>query len=74
VSNVEEVGPGELEVQSTITDPRGDAGSVEAQQALQICEAAAAARPDATLIYVLERDGSIFIQRGTATGGACTEV
>lgn len=67
------------EVSTSITDPRGDAGSPEAQQAIQVCEgtvawlsAAGAATPK---VSVLEADGSTFVVAGHPSYGPdCTEV
>ena len=60
--------PGEFVIETDIVDPRGDAGSEEAQAALEICEAVQL-ELDATNIRVQEADGTTFV----VLGGAFTE-
>jgi hypothetical protein len=71
--------PGRITVETTIVDPRGDAGSPAAQQAIQLCEGVVAylkgtgeAQP---YVSVMENDGSTFVLYGHPSyPGGCTEV
>jgi hypothetical protein len=68
-----------VEVSTSITDPRGDAGSPGAQQAIQVCEGAVAWLAASSIatpkVSVLEADGSTFVVAGHPTyGPGCTEV
>ena len=60
---------GSLVVQTTIADPRGDAGSPEAEQAVRICEAAATLYPDLN-VRVQEVDETTFAHN---IDGPCIE-
>ena len=57
-----------LEVETSITDPRGAGGSEEARAAVEVCEAAVtymrASGEDDPTVRVLESDGSTFVVRG----------
>ena len=66
---------GRVNVETTIVDPRGDAGSAEAASALAICEAAAHL-DEVTYVSVAEADGSTFVLYGhpSVPEGACGEV
>jgi hypothetical protein len=71
--------PGRITVETTIVDPRGDAGSPAAQQALQVCEGVVAymqstgeAEP---YVSVMEQDGTTYVLYGHPSyPGGCTEV
>jgi hypothetical protein len=68
-----ETEPGRLEVETTITDPRGDAGSPEAREAIAVCEAARDLGYEH--VRVSEADGSTFVVAGHPSyGAACAEV
>ena len=57
-----ETEPGRVEVATTITDPRGDNGSPEAQEAIAVCQATVALLGDtAVYVRVLESDGTSFV-------------
>jgi hypothetical protein len=64
--------PGEFTVYTSITDPRGEDGSPEAQSALAICEAVQQ-QLGATHVRVQESDESTFVVLGGAYT-TCTEV
>lgn len=49
-----------LRIETSITDPRGDHGSPEAQQAISICEAVVSAL-EPTYLRVNEADGTAFV-------------
>lgn len=68
-----ETEPGRIEVETSITDPRGGEGSTEAAAAIAICEAAVSL--GATYASVLEADGTTFVLYGHPSyGQTCTEV
>jgi len=75
VSNATETEAGRISVETTIVDPRGDAGSAEAESALEICEAAAAL-DGVTYVNVMEADGTTFVLFGhpSVPEGECGEV
>ncbi|MFK5689618.1 hypothetical protein ACI3EY_08115 [Ornithinimicrobium sp. LYQ92] len=66
-----------LEVETSITDPRGTSGSAEARAALEVCEAAVtymeATGESEPTVRVLESDGSTFVVRAGVSGSNCTE-
>lgn len=64
VTGVANVGDNNWEVLTTIVDPRGDAGSPEAVQAVALCEEAKALVPADPTIKVLEEDGTTFAVTG----------
>lgn len=72
--------PGRLEVATTLVDPRGDAGSPEAQEVIAICEAAVSLLEDQDVsdpyVSVLEDDGTTWILYGhpMVPEGECGEV
>lgn len=71
--------PGRITVETTIVDPRGDAGSPAAQQAIQVCEGVVAylqgtgeAEP---YVSVMEDDGTTYVFYGHPSyPDGCTEV
>lgn len=74
VTAATETEPGRLQLDTTIVDPRGDAGSSEALEALALCEQAKAI-PGVTHVSVMEADGTSFILAGHPSYGEnCTEV
>ncbi|MGW9416310.1 MULTISPECIES: hypothetical protein [Cellulosimicrobium] len=73
VTKATETEPGRIEVETTIADPRSDAGSAEAQSAIAVCEAVKGL--GAEHVSVLESDGSTFVVAGHPSyGEACAEV
>jgi hypothetical protein len=73
VTKATETEPGRIEVETTIADPRSDAGSAEAQSAIAVCEAVKGL--GAEHVSVLEADGSTFVVAGHPSyGEACAEV
>ncbi|MEV8029053.1 hypothetical protein [Cellulosimicrobium funkei] len=73
VTKAIETEPGRIEVETTIADPRSDAGSAEAQSAIAVCEAVKGL--GAEHVSVLEADGSTFVVAGHPSyGEACAEV
>ncbi|WP_163185912.1 hypothetical protein [Cellulosimicrobium sp. SL-1] len=73
VTKATETEPGRIEVETTIADPRGDAGGAEGQSAIAVCEAVKGL--GAEHVSVLEADGSTFVVAGHPSyGEACTEV
>lgn len=73
VTKATETEPGRIEVETTIADPRSDAGSAEAQSAIAVCEAVRGL--GAEHVSVLESDGSTFVVAGHPSyGEACAEV
>lgn len=73
VVRAEEVEPGRITVETSITDPRTGEGSTEAVAAIAICEAAVSL--GATYVSVLEADGTSFVLYGHPSyGPTCTEV
>ncbi|WP_194521987.1 hypothetical protein [Cellulosimicrobium sp. JZ28] len=73
VTKATETEPGRIEVETTIADPRSDAGSAEAQSAIVVCEAVKGL--GAEHVSILEADGSTFVVAGHPSyGEACTEV
>lgn len=72
--------PGRLEVATTLVDPRGDAGSPEAQEAIAICEASVSLLEDLGVsnpfVSVVEDDGTTWILYGhpLVPEGECGEV
>lgn len=66
---------GRVNVETTLVDPRGDAGSAEAESALVICEAAAHL-DGVTYVSVAEADGTTFVLFGhpSVPEGECGEV
>jgi uncharacterized protein YceK len=74
VTAATETEPGRLQLDTTIVDPRGEAGSPEALEALDLCEQAKAI-PGVTHVSVMEADGTSFILAGHPSYGEnCTEV
>lgn len=71
---VTETEPGRVTVETSIVDPREDAGSAEALEAVAICEAAVSAGP--THVSVMEADGTHFVLYGHPAypAGECSEV
>lgn len=68
-----ETEPGRITVETTISDPRGENGSQQAQAAIAICEAAVSL--GAAHVVVYEADGTSFVLYGhPAYGDVCTEV
>ncbi|WP_146071722.1 hypothetical protein [Cryobacterium sp. Y50] len=75
VTSAEEVAPGELEIETSIVDPRGDNGSAEALSAITICEAATNLE-GTTFVRVAEDDGTSFVMYSPDSPAAldqCTE-
>lgn len=73
VTKAIETEPGRIEVETTIADPRSDAGSAEAQSAIAVCEAVKGL--GAEHVSVLEADGSTFVVAGHPSyGEECAEV
>lgn len=74
VAAVVETEPGRIEVETTLTDPRGDSGSPESQSAIEICEAAVALSAEYVAVY--ESDGTSWILYGhpSVAEGECSEV
>lgn len=73
----DETEPGRVLVSTTIVDPRGDEGTVEAQSAIAVCEAAVALLGDsAVAVTVYEEDGTTFVLFGhpSVPDGECGEV
>jgi hypothetical protein len=74
VTAATETEPGRLQLDTTIVDPRGEDGSPEALEALDLCEQAKAI-PGVTHVSVMEADGTSFILAGHPSYGAdCVEV
>jgi hypothetical protein len=74
VTAATETEPGRLQLDTTIVDPRGEAGSAEALEALGLCEQAKAI-PGVTDVSVMEADGTSFVLAGHPSyGDDCTEV
>ncbi|MFS4506911.1 hypothetical protein ACMA46_11795 [Clavibacter sp. Sh2141] len=74
VSAATETEPGRLQLDTTIVDPRGEAGSPEAVEALDLCKQAKAI-PGVTHVSVMEADGTSFVLAGHPSYGQnCTEV
>lgn len=75
ITKAEETEPGRISVETSLVDPRGEDGSAEAKQAIEICEAAAGL-DGVTYVSVLEEDGTSWILYGhpMAEDGECTEV
>lgn len=66
--------PGRLQIDTSLVDPRGDAGSPAAKQATAPCEAAVEEFSEAH-VSVMEDDGTSWILYGHPTyGNTCTEV
>lgn len=79
VTKATQTQPGRVEVETTVTDPRGAAGSIEAQQAIDVCEGVVAwLTANGTTdpkVSVFEADGTTFVLAGHPTyGPSCTEV
>lgn len=73
VVSATETEPGRYEIQTSIVDPRGAAGSAEAVDAIAICEAVV--KLGATYVSVLEEDGTTFVVYGHPRyGDVCTEI
>jgi hypothetical protein len=73
ITNAEEPQPGWLDIETSIVDPRGDNGSLQAIQAIQICEAGKYLGYER--VNVFESDGTHFVLAGHPTyGPECTEV
>jgi hypothetical protein len=71
--------PGRIAVETTIVDPRGDAGSPAAHQAIQVCEGVVAYMQStgvaAPKVSVMENDGTTYVLYGHPSyPGGCTEV
>lgn len=71
--------PGRITVETTIVDPRGEAGSPAAQQAVQVCEGVVAylqgTGETEPYVSVMENDGSTYVLYGHPSyPGGCTEV
>jgi hypothetical protein len=74
VTAVTETEPGRLQLDTTIVDPRGEAGSLEALEALDLCEQAKAI-PGVTYVSVMEADGTSFVLASHPSyGDSCMEV
>jgi hypothetical protein len=74
VTAATETEPGRVQLDTTIVDPRGDDGSPEALEALDLCEQAKAIT-GVTHVSVMEADGTHFVLAGHPTYGEdCTEV
>lgn len=66
--------PGRLQIDTSLVDPRGAAGSPDAKKATAICEAAVA-KFGAAHVSVMENDGTSWILYGHPSyGNTCTEV
>jgi hypothetical protein len=63
-----------LVINSTVVDPRGEAGSKVAQDAIKLCEAGDTFGYDS--ISVKENDGTTFVLYGhpSVPAGKCSEV
>lgn len=70
-----ETEPGRIVVETSLVDPRGDAGSPAAKDAIAICEATVKLK-GTEHVSVMEADGTTWILFGhpMATEGECTEV
>jgi hypothetical protein len=74
VTAATETEPGRVQLDTTIVDPRGDDGSPEALEALDLCEQAKAI-PGVAHVSVLEADGTSFVLAGHPSYGEnCVEV
>jgi hypothetical protein len=74
VTAATETEPGRIQLDTTIVDPRGEDGSPEALEALDLCEQAKAI-PGVTLVSVMEADGTSFVLAGHPSYGEnCTEI
>lgn len=75
VTKAEESEPGRISVETSLVDPRGEDGSAEARQAIEICEAAAGIE-GVTYVSVLEKDGTSWVLFGhpSVPTGKCAEV
>jgi hypothetical protein len=63
-----------VQLDTTIVDPRGEDGSPEAVEALDLCEQAKAI-PGVTYVFVMEADGTSFVLAGHPSYGEdCAEV
>lgn len=75
ITKAEETEPGRISVETSLVDPRGEDGSTEAKQAIEICEAAAGL-DGVTYVSVLEEDGTSWVLFGhpAVPEGECAEV
>ncbi|MGP9034897.1 hypothetical protein ACT17S_17730 [Glutamicibacter mysorens] len=75
ITKAEETEPGRISVETSLVDPRGEDGSAEAKQAIEICEAAAGL-DGVTYVSVLEEDGTNWVLFGhpAVPEGECAEV
>lgn len=75
IIKAEETEEGRISVETTLVDPRGDDGSTEAKQAIEICEAAKDL-DGITYVSVLEKDGTSWVLFGhpAMPKGECSEV
>lgn len=73
VTSATETEPGRIEVDTTIADPRGGAGSAEAVAAIAVCNAVLSL--GVTHVTVREADGTTFVVAGHPKYGAtCVEI
>ena len=75
ITSAVEEEPGRIIVETTLVDPRGKDGSVEAKRALAICELLAS-KDDVHYVSLKEADGTHWILFGhpMVTEGECGEV